>query len=1148
IYLKLGQSLTRQGRVLEARAAFERLTRLREEQEAGGAPSWDDSPELVFHQAIALAELGRMPEVEQLYRRALPRFPAADDQVALLNNLANCLKDQHRLVEAEQCLRQAMAIDPRSLVVRHNLEVLLGQEGKLLESLALYEESLVRQPESVRTFSNYLFTLNYHPDKSAEQIYQAYAEFDRRFCAPLRQQWRPHDNARTLDRRLRVGYLSPDFRQHSCSWFMEPLLAGHDRSRVEIFAYANIEHEDEVTRRYKTYVEHWVPTHGMSDEALAQRIREDRIDILVDPAGHTANHRLAVFARKPAPVSVTWMGFGYTTGLKAIDYFLTDGFTAPEGSEGLFAEQPWRLRRSAYAAYRPPPYAGQVSELPALQRGYVTFGTLSRGIRLNHHVIRVWSELLRRLPTAVLVIDSITYIDPALREELLERFVAQGADVSRVQVGHHHPPWDVLRGLDIALDCFPQNSGTTLFESLYMGLPFVSLVGRPSLGRMGGAILSGLGRPEWMAATEEDYLEKLVALASDLPALARLRAGLRAEMQSSVLMDEAGFAAEVEQAYRAMFTRWAEGGSPTGPGDELARLRQAFEQGQGAQVVPEALALVRREPANGPAWRLLGVLLQDAGHTDAAIEAKRMAVGLLPRDPDAHFNLALSLEKQEDWAAAREAYLRTLALRPRDAEALFNLGNVLVKQDQRLPALGCFEQALTVQPGHLGAHLNAAGLLETLARHDEALAHSRQVIAARPDWAQAFDSYLFTVNYHPTLSAEQVYAAFAAYEARFGQPLRALWQAPANTRVAGRRLRVGYVSPDFRQHSCVYFLEPLLSHHDHEGFEVWAYADLALGEDPVTQRYKALVDQWVPTKGMSDEALAQRIRDDGIDILVDLAGHTVGNRLGVFARKPAPVSVSWMGYGYTTGLKAIDYFLTDEFNAPEGSEGLFSERPWRLQGPYTSYRPAATAWEVGELPADRKGHITFGTLTRGVRLNERLLQVWAQVLKRVPGSVLKVDSASFQDEGIQGELRKRFEALGIEGGRIEAGYNAPAWKALSEVDIGLDCFPHNSGTTLFETLYAGVPYVSLAGRPSAGRMGGAILKGLGRSEWIAYSEAEYVDKLVGLAEDVPGLRALRAGLRAEMRASALMDEPRFTRRVEAAYRAMFQSWMEGKTA
>ena len=374
----------------------------------------------------------------------------------------------------------------------------------------------------------------------------------------MRSTWRKHDNTPDPNRRLRVGYVSADFRYHVCHLYVEPLLSHHDKTQVEVYAYAELTSEDHITARYKSYVEHWIPTKGMSDEMLAERIRSDGIDILVDLSSHTANSRLPVFNRKPAPVSLSWLiGSGYTTGLSAIDYFLADEVLVPMGSE-LFTEQPWRLATPAYS-YRPNEGMGEVNALPAQRRGYVTFGVLTRSIRINHHTIRVWSELLKAVPNARLVIDSPSYKDVAMQERLASSFAEHGIVRNRLEIGNaYRYPWDALREIDITLDSFPNNTGTSLLVSLYMGVPFITLASRPSLGRFGSHNLQGAGHPEWIAESEEEYLAKAVALAGDLDRLAAYRAALRSEMERSPLRDETGFARKVEEAYRQMWRIWCD--------------------------------------------------------------------------------------------------------------------------------------------------------------------------------------------------------------------------------------------------------------------------------------------------------------------------------------------------------------------------------------------------------------------------------------------------------------------------------------------------------------------------------------------------------------------------------------------------------------
>jgi predicted O-linked N-acetylglucosamine transferase (SPINDLY family) len=473
------------------------------------------------------------------------------------NVLGSCYHKASRYYESIFHYQRALELDPTQLDSIGNYGVVLADIGDFEGSDRQYKEVLRRTPDNPQVWGSRFFGLNYFPDRTAEQIYAVYQEFDAFYGEPMRKHWLPHRNERSPGRRLRIGYVSPDIRVHPVTLFLEPLMANHDAAQFEVHVYAHLEVEDEVTERFKGYAQGWTRTNGMSDDVLARRIRADKIDILVDLAGHTANNRLGVFIRKPAPVQVTWLGFGCTTGLKAIDHILIDSDMAPPSSEHLFAEAPWRLDGSNFA-YRPKAEMGEVSPLPAIANGYVRFVTLSRAIRFNEHVLRVWADILNRVPTAKLVVDSRSYVSTGLREDLETRFAVHGIPASRLEIGFHSPPWDLLRECDITLDCFPHNSGTTLFESLYMGLPFVTLAGRPGVGRIGASTLTGLGRSEWTAHTEAEYVDKVVALASDIPALARIRAGLRNEMRASSLMDEPAYARKVETAFRAMFKNWCE--------------------------------------------------------------------------------------------------------------------------------------------------------------------------------------------------------------------------------------------------------------------------------------------------------------------------------------------------------------------------------------------------------------------------------------------------------------------------------------------------------------------------------------------------------------------------------------------------------------
>lgn len=513
-----------------------------------------DDPEIPYNIGIAFQLLGMLRAASICYGRAIDMKP---DYLEAHNNLGTVLQKQGNFAEGIACYETALSIKSDTYKVQNNLGFAFSNQGMFIEADKYFNKALELESDFEGAFSNILFSLNYHPDKSAEEIYEAYEEYNKRFVLPFSQYHRSHTNVKDPKRRLKVGYVSGDFNLHSVRFFLEPLLANHSHMAVEVYAYAELTKEDEMTQKYKTYCDHWIPTAGMSDDDLAEKIREDEIDILVDLAGQTNGNRLAVFARKPAPVSLSWLGYGYTSGVSAIDYYLTDEVSVPLGSEHLFAETPWRMDQSSFV-YSPAAGMGEVNPLPALEKGYITFGTLTRSIRVNHRTIKVWAELLKRVPHSKLIVNSKDYTTSAMQEKLAERFKEHGIDKERLEIGYRSPPWDVFRKIDIGVDCFPHNSGTTLFETLYMGIPYVTLLDRPSVGRLGSSILHGLGRDEWIANSEEEYIEKLVTIAGDLPALALLRTELRDEMRQSILMDSAGFTRKIEEAYQKMFTLWCE--------------------------------------------------------------------------------------------------------------------------------------------------------------------------------------------------------------------------------------------------------------------------------------------------------------------------------------------------------------------------------------------------------------------------------------------------------------------------------------------------------------------------------------------------------------------------------------------------------------
>lgn len=570
----------------------------------------------------------------------------------------------------------------------------------------------------------------------------------------------------------------------------------------------------------------------------------------------------------------------------------------------------------------------------------------------------------------------------------------------------------------------------------------------------------------------------------------------------------------------------------------------------------EAVVVLRRalefDPKMVTAHNNLGNALRFIGDYPAALACFNNAITLEPDLPYLYNNLGLTYRALNQCGPAIESYQHALALNPDLVQVYPNLMEAYRHSGQVRQAIDCGKFALSLDqtiPEMWAAHgdaLRDGGFL------DEAIDAYIRAVSFRDDAETTFNrkvytNILFCLNYHPDLPPEVIYDAYRTYDQRFGLSLRAKWRPFEQQRDPKKRLKVGYVCQSYFNQVCRYFLIPLFEKHNRAEVEIFAYAQIPY-EDEVTQVYKSLVDHWVPIRSLTDDQVVERIRADGIDILVDVSGHTNENRLIIFAQKPAPVSLHWLEYGYTTGLSAIDYFMTDRASVTAESAPYFSEKIWCLDGPAYVYRPDAELAVLNESPAAQTGIVTFGCLSRTTRINHRVVRIWAAILDAMPNSRLMINSADFKDPIVREEMASRFMRYGIERERLDIGYSTPSWEVLKHVDIGLDCFPHNSGTTLLETLYMGIPFVTLLERPSVGRIGASVLTGMGRTEWIASTEEEYAQKAIILAHDIEGLVQMRKTMRQEMQASLLMNEGAFARSVEKAYRQMWQIYCEGENS
>ena len=506
------------------------------------------------HLGGILATIGEFDDAIACFRAAIalqPEFAEAR------NTLATLLKALSRYDEAEECCRAGLRNDARQAGLKHTLATVLFEQARVEEAIATLRESLALQPANAAAHSELLRMLSYSDTQEPAQIYREHLDWAARHARALENAAPPHPNNPDPARRLRVGFVSPYIHKHAVTFFLESIIEHHDRAQLDVFLYADVARLDDYSERLKAYGAHWRGTLGLGHEQFAQLVRDDAIDILVDLSGHTANNRLLAFARKPAPVQVNWLGFPSTTGMRSMDYRVTDDYCDPPGmTEHLNSEQLVRLP-GIYMAWRPPDGTPAVAPLPALKNGYVTYGTFHSAFKITPTTAALWARILQRVPDSRLRVLAIS--GAAAEQHIRKLFSNCGVSARQLEILPRLKFDDYLAAyadVDIALDTFPYHGATTTCFSLWMGLPVVVLEGNTHASRADVSMLNNVGLPQLIAKTGEAYVDIAVKLAHELPQLAELRANLRGMMARSPNADGRACARNLERAFRKMWVTW----------------------------------------------------------------------------------------------------------------------------------------------------------------------------------------------------------------------------------------------------------------------------------------------------------------------------------------------------------------------------------------------------------------------------------------------------------------------------------------------------------------------------------------------------------------------------------------------------------------
>ena len=545
----LATNLIAQGKHREARQFLEQVLTLE-----------PNRVEAHFHLAQAHGALGNNALAESSLLRTLelrPEFAEA------MNNLANVQRSLGNIDSAERWLLRAIELKPEFAEAAYNLGRLLHQEGRIPEALHYHRLAFTTNPSLVDAHSNYLYWLNFDPSCSPAAVFDAHLQWARSHAEPLLAERLAHANLVSANRKLRVGYVSPNFKDHAAAYFFVATLEHYDPDRQHVICYSDAIDPDRYTQRIRAASSEWRDTATLTDAALANLIQRDQIDILVDLSGHTEGNRLLAFARKPAPLQITWNGYANTTGMTTMDYRITDARADPPGlTEHLHTESLLRMP-DTYMAFDPPPVSADVNSSPALRTGNITFASFNAITKITPVVAKTWSRILLALPTATLLLAALP--SASARKRMLALFAQYGIGAERIRMHGLLPRAQFLelhRDADIALDPFPFHGTTTTCHSLWMGLPVITLAGQSHVSRVGVSMLTSVSLPELIAQSEDEYVDIALRLARDPEQLGKMRSGMRARMLASPLTDGARFARNLEAVYRNIWRDWCRRQTP----------------------------------------------------------------------------------------------------------------------------------------------------------------------------------------------------------------------------------------------------------------------------------------------------------------------------------------------------------------------------------------------------------------------------------------------------------------------------------------------------------------------------------------------------------------------------------------------------------
>ena len=1064
------------------------------------------------------------------------------------NNLTERMMDSPLGQTLRSC-QQNLQAQPEDVTALQSYAETLMALGDVAQGAVLFKQALERQPHRPELNYGWLWNLHYLPGYDRRFFYEQYVKWAAQVFDEIPQPH--HPNTPIKDRPIRLGIVSGSFCDNSVMSPFELVFERLDRSNFEVFGYGHVAQPDGATHRWQALCSRYRDIYEASNEQVAEWVREDGIDILFEVGGYCRGSRLGVFAYKPAPLQVDF-GALSTLGMPQMDYHFTHSLLDPPGSQEFYLERLQNM--NPLWPFVPPHCCPEVADLSDLQRPF-TFGCFNNNRKITADMLGLWCEILTRVPNAQLVFKTPQGHDPALQAFYRETFTQQGIDAERLSFEGHCPLVEHLNRVsqcDLLLDSFPYNAARGTLEALWMGVPTLTYTGEVPVSRVGLMIMQPLGLEAFVARSDREYVDKAVSFSSQRPSLQTVRQSLRGLMRNNSLCDVTGWTRQFEQALRQMWQRWCDEASPvTSSLDPAIDAQPPLGANVFELIFSKDSPIRYRINRQGlPPGLFKALEVSEQGDTEAARQCLTDDVvdqveQLLQREPqraDAAFLLALTLRRTEQHPRARVWYERANALSPHPC-VFFELATLERDCGNLTGAIAILQQGLQATPNGSELKSSLADYLMKAGRTQEGLSLLREVIEQTPDKVNG-SKYLWHQHQQEDLDEASLFAQHRQWAERY-TPMSLARSSHERERDPHRRLRIGYVSGDFCSHSVAYFLEPLLDAHDPTQVETWGYGNVP-HQDLVTERLKGKFHHYRNICGVADQQVISWMQEDRLDILVDLSGHTGENRLAVLAHKPAPIQVSYLGYPDTTGMEQVDYRFTDHWADRPEAQDYYSETLVHLESGFICYGPPGFAPPVKELPALHQGHVTLGSFNNSYKINDKVVGLWSEVLKAVPQSRLLLKFGGGDDTGVRRTFQQRFAACGIDSERLEIIGRVPVVEHLNlynRVDLALDTYPYHGTTTTCESLWMGVPVLSLVGQHHVSRVGLSLLSRVGLEIFAAHHEREWVDKAVAFAGQLDDLAQIRQGLRGQMYHSSLCDKQAYARQVEQAYRQMWQKWI-----